>query len=70
MKTNIKDRVYKSKHGFFSVWKLSNGYGIYNNNGVRIASVCRFSLLGADAYDRGLEMAKLAADAIETKFQY
>jgi hypothetical protein len=66
-KPKIEDRVYRSQAGFFHVWKLTNSYGIYNNNGVRVASVPRNQYVD-DA--RTLEFAKLAADAFETRFQW
>lgn len=61
-KVSIEDRVYKSKNGFFTVWRMAQGYGIYNNDGVKIAFT-----FGRHA--RSQRMAELTADAIETEYQ-
>ena len=59
----ITDRVYKSKAGFFQVWKLTASYGIYNQSGVRVGSFSGSS-------ERAMRMACLAADALELEFQW
>lgn len=61
----LKDeRVYKSKAGFFHVFELNSTYAVYNNSGIRVATVA------SPKNRRGLRMAELIADAIETEFQY
>lgn len=60
---NIADRLYVSKAGFFHVWRLSNTIAIYNQNGIRVGSFVGTS-------QRSLDMAKLAADALEKEFQW
>lgn len=62
MTVRIEDRVYKSKAGFFTVWKLTNDFGIYNSDGVKIATVHGHG-------ERKQRMAELMADAIEGEFQ-
>lgn len=57
MSITIKDRLHVSPAGFFHVWKLTNGFGVYNQSGTKVATVSR------------LELAKLAADAFETRYQ-
>lgn len=60
------DMLYRSKHGFFKVWRLSKSLGIYNTSGYKLVSVD----LDKVNLQRGLEIAQLCADAIETRFQY
>lgn len=66
-KIKATDRVYRSKAGFFHVWKRTNDYGIYNGNGVLVAVVPRNQYVDDS---RSLEFSKLAADAFETRFQW
>lgn len=60
--TTIQDRVFVSKAGFFTVWKLKNDFGIYNDDGVKIATVHGHG-------DRKRDMAEMMANAIEARYQ-
>ena len=57
-----EDQVYRSKIGFFFVWKLTNDFGIYNADGGKVATVHGHG-------QRKQRMAELMADAIENEFQ-
>lgn len=57
------DHVFTSPAGFWHVWKLKHGYGIYNQNGVKIAYVEGHN-------SRGLEMAQIIATAFDAKWQW
>ncbi len=74
MAIKIEDRVYKSKAGFFDVWKLANSFGIYNQRGIKVASVeCKGLSLGLavrSVQQREQRMAELMADALEAEFQW
>ena len=69
-----EDRVYKSKAGFFHVWRLANSFGIYNGSGVKVAEVaCKGLSLGIaqeSVKKREQRMAELCADALEAEFQW
>ena len=56
------DHVHKSGAGFWHVWKLTHSFGVYNQNGVKIAEVFGHS-------ERNLEMAKMIADAFDNRWQ-
>ena len=63
MAIKIEDRVYKSKAGFFDVWRLTGSFGIYNNSGVKLIEV-------KGTTPRAQRMAELAADSLEGEFQW
>lgn len=63
-KLKAEDQVAKSKNNRFTIWKLTYSFGIYNQSGVKIVEV------KGGTSERHLRMAQLAADAIETEFQW
>ncbi len=63
MKINMEDRVFVSPAGFWTVWKMKHGYGVYNANGVKCAYVEGTS-------PRCLEMASVIATAFDAKWQW
>lgn len=60
---NINDRVFQSPAGFWTVWKLKHGFGIYNQNGVKCAYV-------DGTHKRNQEMAEAIATAFDAKWQW
>lgn len=63
-KLNVTNEYkYRSKAGFWHVWQLSKGFGIYNQNGVRMAFV-------DGLHARNLNMAIVIADAFDNHWQF
>lgn len=60
--------THKTERQGFRVVKLAKSYGIYNHSGIKVAEIGRNASVEVHS-DRYLEMAKLCADAIATKFQ-
>lgn len=59
---DINDRCFVSPAGFWTVWKLKSGYGIYNDSGAKIVTI-------SGHHARYLEMAKVIATAFDAKWQ-